>query len=368
MSNGLVQNAGIEAFLNIEDDDGVGFCLEDGFFGDISSFTHTSWGGTMCSEMDEDDLPLTNYLLKFNGDEEEPWESGEELSVGGDSVEDDEICEFGWAMEPNELETGMLNAAEFSYNKENPFDKVSLQKEKLSPVKKTEKASKKEPAKKNVVEGKKQTKNSAGKDIVKVADSVHSEVKSTKSMTDAKLAVKNVNNSTKKEPQNSQTAAKTQAEKAKEQRERKKKYVQELQDTIAELKRDKAGLQQVNAQLSDKVESLREEISYLKGVITNQSELATILRSVTNTPGISVSCSVLQDNEGNSGKNNKRKSAPAGKEGVDLHHKNNKKRKLDKNSTGEMGSNAGVCVHVQSNKVSLEFCAECSKKANSIVT
>lgn len=324
----------------------------------------------MCSEVDEDDLPLTNYLLKFSGEEEEPWESGEELSVGGDSVGDynDEMFELGWALGPEDLDTGMFDAVKPNYEKEKSSNKKKLGKKKLSPASGI--AAKKELTEKNVVvDNKKQAKNSSVKNIFKVSDSVQSGVKSTNTTNTAgtKVAVNSACNSTKKEPQKSLPTAKSQAEKAKEQRERKKKYVQELQDTIAELKRDKAGLQQVTVQLSEKIESLKDEISYLKGVITNQSELATILRSVANSPGISISCSVLHDSESNSGKNHKRKFDPAGKEGENMGQDNNKKRKVDKNVV-ETGNNAGVCVHVQSGKVSLEFCAECSKKANSILT
>lgn len=357
MSNLLLQNAGIDTFF--EDDHG-GLELEGDFFADV--FPHDPWGDTMCSEIDEDDLPLTNYLLKFNGDEEEPWESGEELSVEGESVgdHDEEIFELGWA-NTVDLETAMFDAVDFSHEKENPVDKVDLGRKRVSPVKKTGKNDKKEPVEKSVVVdiARKQAKNPAVKNIVKVADLVQSGVKSKKATTDTNL--------TKKECQKSQATVKTQAEKAKDQRERKKQYVKELQDTITELKRDKANLQQVTTQLNDKIESLREEVSYLKGVITNQSELATILRSVANTPGISISCSILQEDKGNSGKNNKRKCDPAGKEGVNLND-NSKKRKMDKDVTGEMEINAGVCVHVQSGKVSLEFCAECSKKANGILS
>lgn len=329
--------------------------------------------------MEEDDLPLTKYLLQFNT--EEQWHSDEEISV--ESFEDNTCTDqLGWDMDPVDLDTEIFDCVEVTPDKANASSKEEQVKEfkgrveKCSPVRKTSNVG-------NLQEdvnvpifhdesdsGKKQEikkKNSAGKSLSNV-DSVPDGRKSTKRQPELKKAVKNVSNSTI-EPQKSPTAAKSQAEKAKEQRERKKKYVQELQDNIAELKKDKADLQQVTAQLNGKVEALREEIRYLKGVITNQSELARILRSVANTPGISLSCSILQDGED---KTNKRKYGNAlandsGKKGVNLHQENGKKRKVDKMASGEKSPvDAGVCVHVQSGKVSLEFCAECSKKANSI--
>lgn len=380
MSNTLLQNAGFETFLNIEDFEDPG--VEEDLFGEISSFTKDIWTNTRCSEMDEDDLPLTKYLLQFNT--EEHWDSEEEISVEGESFED-EICadQLGWAMEPIDLDREIFDSVEVTPDKTDASSKEEQVKElkgrteKSSPV---GKASNVGNSQRDVNltlfhdNGKKQElkkKNSAGKSLSKV-DSVSNGGKSTKSKTESKTAVKNVSSSTI-EPQKSPTTVKSQAEKAREQRERKKKYIQELQDNIAELKKDKADLQRVTAELNDKLEALRDEIRYLKGIITNQSELARILRSVANTPGISISCGILQDCEqGNDGKTNKRKYGDtpnnSGKKGVNLHQENSKKRKVDKKATGEMSAvDAGVCVHVQSGKVSLEFCAECSKKANSII-
>ena len=381
MSNTLLQNAGFETFLNIEDFEDPGF--EDNLYGEISSFTKDIWTNTRCSEMEEDDLPLTKYLLQFNT--EEQWDSEEEISVEGDDSFEDNTCanQLGWDMDPVDLDTEIFDIAEATPDKTNTASKEEQVKEfkgrveKSGPVKETSNVGniqvdvssfhgKSDGGKKQEIK----KKNSAGKSLSKV-DSLPNGRKSAKSQTQFKMAVKNVSNSAI-EPQKSPTTAKSQAEKAKEQRERKKKYVQELQDNIEELKKDKADLQQVTAQLNDKLEALRDEIRYLKGVITNQSELARILRSVANTPGISLSCGILQDcEEGNDGKTNKRKyDAPndSGKKGVNLHQENSKRRKVDTTATGEMSPvDAGVCVHVQSGKVSLEFCAECSKKANSLI-
>lgn len=335
--------------------------------------------------MEEDDLPLTKYLLQFNT--EEQWDSEEEISIEGESFEDDNTCadQLGWDMDPVDLDTEIFDTVEATPDKtdapskEEQVKELKQRVEKSGPVRETSNVG-------NLQEnidlslchdksdsGKKQEikkKTSAPKSLLEV-DSVPNGRKSTKSQAQSKMAVKNVSKSTV-EPHKSLNTAKSQAEKAKEQRERKKKYVQELQDNIEELKRDKADLKQVTAQLNDKVEALREEIRYLKGVIANQSELARILRSVASTPGISLSCGILQDcEEGIDGKTNKRKyDAPndSGKKGVNLRQENSKRRKVDKTASGEISPvDAGVCVHVQSGKVSLEFCAECSMKASSII-
>lgn len=418
MSNFLLQNAGISAFFEDDDD----------FFGEDTA---------MCSEVDDDDLPLTNYLLKFDVGEEEPWDSTEDLSVGGESVDERDIFGLGCEVVDDE---GVAFTFESGHWNEDASDRAELVEKEVCRAKNKDYHRKEESVKSSGIvdlNNQKQTTTLDPKNVVEAACVVHSKVKATnvsfaedtfepgspnpedletdvldhvgevfglenevspdkvefevsqakkkgndlsiqkqKKTSDPKNVIKaaytghsneKVTNVSLERSKNGplKTTIKTQAEKAKEQRQRKKKFVQELQDTIEELKQEKAGLQQVNTQLNDKIGSLQEEISYLKGVIVNQSELAKILRSVANIPGISINCSVLKNDQGEMGKNNKRKCVPAGKKGVNLCDESTKKRRMDIEVNGELENNAGVCVHVQSGKVSLEFCPECSKKAKS---
>lgn len=418
MSNFLLQNAGISAFFEDDDD----------FFGEDTA---------MCSEVDDDDLPLTNYLLKFDVGEEEPWDSTEDLSVGGESVDERDIFGLGCEVVDDE---GVAFTFESGHWNEDASDRAELVEKEVCRAKNKDYHRKEESVESSGIvdlNNQKQTTTLDPKNVVEAACVVHSKVKATnvsfaedtfepgspnpedletdvldhvgevfglenevspdkvefevsqakkkgndlsiqkqKKTSDPKNVIKaaytvhsneKVTNVSLERSKNGplKTTIKTQAEKAKEQRQRKKKFVQELQDTIEELKQEKAGLQQVNTQLNDKIGSLQEEISYLKGVIANQSELAKILRSVANIPGISINCSVLKNDKGEMGKNNKRKCVPAGKKGVSLSDENAKKRRMDIEVNGELENNAGVCVHVQSGKVSLEFCPECSKKAKS---
>ena len=418
MSNFLLQNAGISAFFEDDDD----------FFGEDTA---------MCSEVDDDDLPLTNYLLKFDVGEEEPWDSTEDLSVGGESVDERDIFGLGCEVVDDE---GVAFTFESGHWNEDASDRAELVEKEVCRAKNKDYHRKEESVKSSGIvdlNNQKQTTTLDPKNVVEAACVVHSKVKATnvsfaedtfepgspntedletdvldhvgevfglenevspdkvesevsqakkkgndlsiqkqEKTSDPKNVIKaaytvhsneKVTNVSLERSKNGplKTTIKTQAEKAKEQRQRKKKFVQELQDTIEELKQEKAGLQQVNTQLNDKIGSLQEEISYLKGVIVNQSELAKILRSVANIPGISINCSVLKNDQGEMGKNNKRKCVPAGKKGVNLCDESTKKRRMDIEVNGELENNAGVCVHVQSGKVSLEFCPECSKKAKS---
>ncbi|XP_073248841.1 uncharacterized protein [Porites lutea] len=391
----------------------------------------------MCSEVDDEDLPLTNYLLKFDVGEEEPWDSTEDLSVGGESVDERDIFGLGCEVVDDD---GVSFTFESGHWNEDAPDRAELVEKELCRAKNKGNYGKEESVKSSVIvdlNNQKQTTTLDPKNVVEAACVVHSKLKATnvsfaedtfepgspnpedletdvldhvgevfglenevspdkvevemsqakkkgnglsiqkkKKTSDPKNGIKaaytvhsneKVTNVSLERSKNGplKTTIKTQAEKAKEQRQRKKKFVQELQDTIEELKQEKAGLQQVNTQLNDKIGSLQEEISYLKGVIANQSELAKILRTVANIPGISINCSVLKNDQGEMGKNNKQKCVPAGKKGVNLSDENTKKRRMDIEVNGELENNAGVCVHVQSGKVSLEFCPECSKKAKS---
>ncbi|CAH3150602.1 unnamed protein product [Porites lobata] len=347
MSNFLLQNAGISAFFEDDDD----------FFGEDTA---------MCSEVDDDDLPLTNYLLKFDVGEEEPWDSTEDLSVGGESVDERDIFGLGCEMVHDEEVAFTFESGH--WNEDAP-DRAELVEKEVCQAKNKDNHGKEESVKSSVIvdlNDQKQTTTLDPKNVVEAACVVHSKVKATNVSITEDTFEPETNVSLERSKNGPlKTTIKTQAEKAKEQRQRKKKFVQELQDTIEELKQEKAGLQQVNTQLNDKIGSLQEEISYLKGVIANQSELAKILRTVANIPGISINCSVLKNDQGEMGKNNKRKCVPAGKKGVNLSDENTKKRRMDIEVNGELENNAGVCVHVQSGKVSLEFCPECSKKAKS---
>lgn len=147
---------------------------------------------------------------------------------------------------------------------------------------------------------------------------------------------------------------------AKQNREKKKKYVSELEDTVEELKKENASLQRNMEQMKKTFEDMMTEIGYLKGVIANQSELSSLLKHIGSVPGVQfVSSSLLQSGEeqGNS-TCMKRKQESGGKNNC----VSGKKRK-----TGNLPSavkEAGVCLHVRSGKVSLEFCADCNKKAN----
>ena len=151
---------------------------------------------------------------------------------------------------------------------------------------------------------------------------------------------------------------------AKQNREKKKKYVSELEKSLEKLKEENASLKRSAAETLKTVENMETEIAYLKGVIANQSELSAILNSVTNSSGIKLCSSAIQFE---SEVPRKRARLELGV-GSDVNGKISKPKAGNGTSTNHedlaSANEAGVCLHVTHGKVSLEFCASCSKKAS----
>ena len=169
---------------------------------------------------------------------------------------------------------------------------------------------------------------------------------------------------------------------AKENREKKKKYISTLESSVKGLASENKTLKSQVGQLDDEVEKLRLEVDYLKSVLANQSTLSRLL---DNIPGVtSVSLRSNEDSccqvKGKKSKKRERSQDFEGSESVTNSSKT-KKRKLSDHdyanngvvshsvsdsrqlagSTPALGG--GVCLHVADEEVSLEFCAECSRRA-----
>ncbi|ELT91634.1 hypothetical protein CAPTEDRAFT_162888, partial [Capitella teleta] len=109
-------------------------------------------------------------------------------------------------------------------------------------------------------------------------------------------------------------------------------------------KENKTLKKDVDSLQSDK-QSLREEVSYLKSVLANQSTLSTLLKNIPHADGVRLSSSFGAERR------------------LDDHDygKPAKRRRFF-----EAAPSGGVCLHVRDgSNVSLEFCAHCSKVASS---
>ena len=148
---------------------------------------------------------------------------------------------------------------------------------------------------------------------------------------------------------------------AKQNREKKKKYVTELEQSVDRLKKENTILKKNEAETLKAVEDLRSQVSYLKSVIANQSQLAIILNSLSSASGLNLCSSALQIGD----ELPRKKSRGEQGEAIPTGKSDNAKRGYDKPTEDcTMGNPAGVCLHVTQNKVSLEFCGSCSKMAS----
>ena len=138
-------------------------------------------------------------------------------------------------------------------------------------------------------------------------------------------------------------------------RQRKKEMMQTLEQQVSELQHENKALKTENSSLRDERDDMAEEIQYLKNVLANESMLSSVLQNIGEVSEVRLSKAF-----------NKKRKSPGG-EDLKLEHSKNHFSSSDckkcKDTLARMG--AGVCLHVENNDVSLEFCAKCAKMAKS---
>lgn len=72
---------------------------------------------------------------------------------------------------------------------------------------------------------------------------------------------------------------------ARENRQKKKEYVKNLEESVDMLKSENSELKNECESLKKTVTNLTDEVEYLKGVLANQSTLASILHKISDIPG-----------------------------------------------------------------------------------
>lgn len=137
------------------------------------------------------------------------------------------------------------------------------------------------------------------------------------------------------------------AEAARVNRQRKKAYIQGLEGKLAEANAHAEQLQKRLQVAEAERESWKKENEYLKAVLANQSALAGLLKNIPGTKGVSLSSSVLSS-----------------KRSAEMDHSYTPNKKQCSRSL----STAGVCLHVDNDNVSLEFCHHCAQKAKGTST
>ncbi|KAG5843858.1 hypothetical protein ANANG_G00155350 [Anguilla anguilla] len=124
---------------------------------------------------------------------------------------------------------------------------------------------------------------------------------------------------------------------------RKKEYVNGLENKVTSLAAENRNLRQENEHLNKRVEDLEDEARYLRAVLANESSLGQLLSRLSGVNGMKVSTSLFQEPN----KNDHDYALPR------------KKVKIEENETS-----GGVCLHVDKNHVSVEFCTKCAESAS----
>jgi hypothetical protein len=156
---------------------------------------------------------------------------------------------------------------------------------------------------------------------------------------------------------------------ARENREKKKALMRQLEDQVDQ-QQEQIDRLVAEKEIRDKaMAALAEEVSYLRGVLKNESEIATVINSIRKAPGITdfrTSFGLhlrsiprgrkIQDENATPVTTTAAAAASSGK----CRLKNPAAAAAVKSlGTGKRG----VCVHVNNGAVSLEFCAHCSQTA-----
>lgn len=124
---------------------------------------------------------------------------------------------------------------------------------------------------------------------------------------------------------------------------KKKEYVSSLERKVGQLSAENGGLKRQNSELTKRVEELEDETRYLRAVLANESMLAQLLSRLSGVNGMKLSSSLFQGCEANEHDY----ALPE------------KRIKVEEKESG-----GGVCLHVDKDHVSVEFCTKCAQRAS----
>ncbi|XP_021499744.1 CREB/ATF bZIP transcription factor isoform X2 [Meriones unguiculatus] len=127
---------------------------------------------------------------------------------------------------------------------------------------------------------------------------------------------------------------------------KKKEYVMGLESRVRGLAAENQELRAENRELGKRVQALQEESRYLRAVLANETGLARLLSRLSGV-GLRLTTSLFRD-------------SPAGDHDYALPVGKQPQELLEEDDAA-----GGVCLHVDKDKVSVEFCSACARKASS---
>ncbi|KAM8976399.1 CREB/ATF bZIP transcription factor [Pelodytes ibericus] len=132
-------------------------------------------------------------------------------------------------------------------------------------------------------------------------------------------------------------------------RQRKKEYVSGLESTVTRLSEENQQLHRERRSLAARIRDLEHETRYLRAVLTNDSALSKLLGRLTGLGGVRLSTSLFSDPPAGSDHDYAMQGIQQGEE------------------LEEEAPPSGVCLHVDKEKVSVEFCSSCARNASTAV-
>nr|KAF6342682.1 CREB/ATF bZIP transcription factor [Pipistrellus kuhlii] len=133
---------------------------------------------------------------------------------------------------------------------------------------------------------------------------------------------------------------------------KKKEYVMGLESRVRGLAAENQELRAENRELGQRVQALQEESRYLRAVLANETGLARLLSRLSGV-GLRLTTSLFRD-------------SPAGDHDYALPvGKQQQQQQQQQDPLEEDDAAGGVCLHVDKDKVSVEFCSACARKASS---
>ncbi|KAL8570198.1 hypothetical protein ACOMHN_030993 [Nucella lapillus] len=134
------------------------------------------------------------------------------------------------------------------------------------------------------------------------------------------------------------------AEMARQNRLKKKEYVGNLEQEMEDGKKRIGQLESALNSAEEERDSYKREVDYLKAVLANQSALAGLLKNIPSVSGVTLSSSLCR------------------KRVAELDHSYTPVKKA-RHAGPVQSSGSGVCLHVDNDNVSLEFCHHCAHMA-----